>query len=1145
MNFILNHFSFKRKKAFLFFIVCFCILSSFSLQAQNQKVTLRVNDTPLEDVLNQIENQTGMHFLYSNKIVNINRKVSVNFDQKSLSDILNKLFEDQNVSYTINEDQIVLNHKAVNQKITKVVSGTVKDVLGEPIIGANILIKGTSDGGITDLTGKFSMNVPENAVLSISFIGYVTQEIHVAGKTDLQIQLLEDNQSLEEVVVVGYGVQKKVNLTGAVTSVKMEDILGDRPVTSVQDALQGAVPGLMISRSSGTPGESLDMNIRGVNSINGGSPLVLVDGVPLPIDLVNPNDIESISILKDASSAAIYGARAAFGVILVTTKQAKKEQKMQLNYSDNIAFTRPTSLPEKASPLETVQAYKDMGYTTYWTGQNIDTWLDMIRDYGANPGSYPGIYEEIEGIRYPVKETNMFKNMMSKSGFKQNHNLSVSGGSEKMAYRLSFGYLNEDGILITDKDSYKRYNVSSFLTADATSWLTAQLDIKYANSIRSTPQTDIPYGLWGRPLNNPSYHISGTTTELDGVTYPLMTSENAILNCSPVKRYTSDMRILGRVILTPLKGLKITGEYSFDRKDVQIKDYNKQFTSVDGMQYLIRTAPQYGSYEVTKENTNYHAINIFATYNYTLMNDHNFQAMVGFNQEDSYFDKLYSKRFDMINSELPSISQGTGDLKSEDKFTAFSLRGIFFRFNYDYQNKYLLEVNGRYDGSSKFPKNDRFGFFPSVSLGWRVTEEAFMKDFQSVLSNLKLRGSWGNVGNQNIDPYAFIPIMASEYPNWLVNGDKILTLKVPGLVSSSFTWEKVATTDIGVDLGLLSNRLSATFDWYQRDTKDMLAAGMELPSVLGSAAPKQNVADLRSKGWELSLGWTDKIDQVTYSLGFNIYDSKTKITKFNNEVGLLTDKDNKALYRIDKELGEIWGYTTDRLYTEDDFTADGNLKEGIARVKGVNPKPGDVLYVDRNGDGIIDNGTNTFDNSGDMTIIGNDKRRYQYSFNFGVGWKGIDVSAFFQGVGKRDLWAMNDLLWPHNGEFSAAIYKNQLDYWTSERTNSYYPRLYQAAAGNTAANQKVQTRYLQNGAYLRLQNVTVSYTLPKSICQKISFQNIKVFFSGENLITWDHLPSATGLDPETVRVNDNDTKNVLTWTYPFMKTFSFGINVTL
>lgn len=965
-------------------------------------------------------------------------------------------------------------------------------------------------------------------------MGYVTKEIVVDGRNKLKIQLLEDTRALDEIVVVGYGIQKKVNLTGAVTSVKMNEVLGDRPITSVKEALQGAVPGLQVTRKTGTPGESLNMNIRGVNSINGGSPLVLVDGVPLSLDLVNPNDIESISILKDASSAAIYGARAAFGVILVTTKQAKKKQKMQLNYSNSMAFTKVASLPEKASPLETVQTYKDMGYTTYWTGQNIDEWLNLIQDYRTNPGNYPGVYEEIGNIRYPVKQTDMFKNMMSKSGFRENHNLSASGGSEDIAYRLSFGYLHEDGILITDKDSYKRYNISSFLTADATSWLTAQLDVKYANSTQSTPQTDIPYGLWGRPLNLPSYHISGTTTEIDGETKMLMTSENAIRNCSPVKRYTSDMRILGRFILTPFEGLKITAEYSFNRKDIQIKDYNKQFTSVDGMQYVSRTSPVYSSYEVTKEHTNYHALNVFTSYDYTLRNDHNFQLIAGFNQEDSYYDKLYSKRFDMINNDLPSIGQGTGDLKTEDKFTAFSLRGIFFRFNYDYRNKYLLEINGRYDGSSKFPKNDRFGFFPSVSAAWRVAEENFMSDLQPVVSNLKLRGSWGKVGNQNIDPYAFIPVMGSAYPNWLVGGDKVLTLTVPLLVSSSFTWEKVATTDFGLDLGLLKNRLNLTFDWYRRDTKDMLAAGMELPSVLGASAPKQNVADLKSTGWEVSVGWIDKIDQVTYSLGFNLYDTRTKITKFSNDIGLLSDNSGNALYYVGKMLGEIWGYTTDRLYTADDFTADGSLKAGIPRVKGVNPNPGDVLYVDFNSDYVVDEGANTLGDPGDRRVIGNNTRRYQYSFNLEANWKGIDVSAFFQGVGKRDLWAMNDLLWPHNGEFSAAIYKNQLDYWTPERTNSHYPRLYQAAAGNTGANKKVQTRYLQNGAYLRLQNVTISYTLPRSVCQKMSFQNIKFFFSGENLVTWDHLP--TGLDPEAEN---------LSWNYPFMKTYSFGINVTL
>ena len=417
----------------------------------------------------------------------------------------------------------------------------------------------------------------------------------------------------------------------------------------------------------------------------------------------------------------------------------------------------------------------------------------------------------------------------------------------------------------------------------------------------------------------------------------------------------------------------------------------------------------------------------------------------------------------MINEDLPSISQATGDYFAKDKFERYTVRGLFYRINYSFAGKYLIETNGRYDGSSKFPKDSRFGFFPSVSAGWRVSEEAFMKPLTSVLSNLKLRASWGNIGNQSITPYAYIPGMDAEQAYWTVSGIKVTTLKPAALVSNSFTWEKVTTVDVGFDLGLLNNRLNLVFDWYRRDTKGMLAPGAELPAVLGASAPLQNTADLRSKGWEITVDWNDQIGKVKYNLGFNLYDAKTKITKYNNETGLFgKDKNDKDTYRVGMELGEIWGYVTDRLYTVDDFDADGKLKAGIPKVEGYNPNPGDILYKDLDDNDIINGGTSTTKDPGDRKIIGNSTRRYQYGIHGGASWKGFSLSFLLQGVGKRDLWIMNDLFYPHYDAWTT-VYDTQLNYWTPERTDSYFPRLYEKAAGNTAANTRIQTRYLQDG----------------------------------------------------------------------------------
>ena len=414
-----------------------------------------------------------------------------------------------------------------------------------------------------------------------------------------------------------------------------------------------------------------------------------------------------------------------------------------------------------------------------------------------------------------------------------------------------------------------------------------------------------------------------------------------------------------------------------------------------------------------------------------------------------------------------------------------------------------------------------------------------MKPLNSVLSNLKLRGSWGNIGNQSITPYAYIPGMDAEQAYWTVSGIKVTTLKPAALVSNSFTWEKVTTIDVGFDLGLLDNRLNMVFDWYRRDTKGMLAPGSELPGVLGASAPLQNTADLRSKGWEISVDWNDQIGKVKYSIGFNLYDAKTKITKYNNETGLFgKDKNDNETYRVGMELGEIWGYVTDRLYTVDDFDADGKLKPGIAKVEGYNPNPGDILYNDLDGNDIINSGTSTTKDPGDRKIIGNNTRRYQYGIHGSASWNGFSLLFLLQGVGKRDLWVMNDLFYPHYDAWTT-VYDSQLNYWTPENTNSYFPRIYEKAAGNTDANTRVQTRYLQDGSYLSIRNITLSYNFPSKWMSKIGVNNLAVFFSGENLYTFDHLPK--GLDPERSVTDDLGQRG---FTYPYMRQYSFGINLS-
>ena len=866
---------------------------------------------------------------------------------------------------------------------------------------------------------------------------------------------------------------------------------------------------------------------------------MLVDNVEMDINMLDPNDIESVTVLKDAAASAIYGARAAFGVILVTTKKGSEDKRLTINYSNNFSFSTPMNMPKKASPMETVQAYKDMGWNgTYRTGEDIDTWLGFLEEYRQNPGSYPEGYAEVDGMRYQLAETDLFDDMLE-TGFQQTHNLAVSGGTKGLSYRMSAGMVSQDGVMVTNKDRFKRYNISSYIRSDVYSWITPELDIKYTNMSSSMPNSSAAYGIWGAAVAFPSYFPLGEVETSDGALLPVNSPRNQIMLGAPKLNDRDNVRIFGKVTITPFKDLKIIGEYTFNRKDKESTTNINKFDYANGnSNFSQETSTPNSSYEVGRETTDYTALNFYGTYAKTF-GKHDLTVMGGFNQESSSYHYVWAQRLDMINEDLPSLSQGTGEYKNSESFSEYKVRGLFYRINYDFAGKYLIETNGRYDGSSKFPSDSRFGFFPSVSAGWRVSEEAFMDWSDSFLSNLKLRGSWGNIGNQSVDPYQFVPAMSAANPNWVVDTTKPTTLQPPALVSNSFTWEKVSTLDFGFDLGLFDNRLNATFDWYRRDTKGMLAPGMELPGVLGADGPTQNTADLRSKGWEISVDWNDRIGDWSYYVGFNLYDSRTHITKYNNESQLLGDR----YYREGMELGEIWGYDTDRFYTVDDFEegtlqADltgGTLKPGIPKVEGYNPNPGDVLYVDYNDDGIINNGDNTALNSGDMRIIGNNTRRYQYGIRGGASWKGISLSFILQGVGKRDLWIMNELFYPQYDPYST-IFNTQLDYWTPERTDTYFPRLYTQAAGNSAANRMTQTHFLQNGAYLTIRNISLSYTFPKQWLNPWGVQGLQVFFSGENLFTFDHLPK--GLDPER-------SAEYRGFNYPYLRQFSFGINLTL
>lgn len=1038
--------------------------------------------------------------------------------------------------------------------------GSVKDIHGNPIVGASVVVEGTHIGNVTGPDGNFALQgVQTGATLKISFIGYQSIEV-VWNGARLDLMMKEDAQALDEVVIVGFGSQKKANLTGAVTTVKMDEVMGDRPLVSASAALQGAVPGLLVGNNGNEVGATKSFRIRGAYSLgiqnSDGSyganvgPLVLIDNVEGDIDMLNPDDIESITVMKDAASSAIYGARAAGGVILVTTKRPAGDTRFQLNYNNNFAVANAVNLPRQASLETYLQAYKDSNGDSYWSlgAPSVSRWMELLAQYRQDPSSLEirgdGIYKEGNAL-YFLNEKDLVKNMLETS-FQQTHNLSASGGTDKIRYRISGGFVDSDGVLYTNKDSYRRLNVTGFISADVTKWFTQEATLSYARSKKELPRFTAT-GIYSTRLV--SYYPEGNMPEGYGLgpddNLPFFTPRNQLLAATSEYNTTDNPRIFLKSILKPLKGLEIAFEYTFD-KDIYDHSYYTgvtEFTTIQGGRDVYPSNDYLRKY---KQFTDYNAINLYGTYAFDIADDHHFKVMAGFNQESSYRETVDVYSYGQAVIEVPSLGGGTSTLTAVDSYSEYAIRGGFFRVNYDYKNRYMLEVNGRYDGSSRFPKDTRFGFFPSVSVGWNLAQEQFMERTRDWLGMLKFRASYGLIGNQNIVEYAYIPSMSinNKYDGWLIDGNYVTAVTtLPSLVSTSFTWEKVATTNIGVDFSLFSNRLTGLFEWYQKNTNGMLAPGMQLPAVVGADAPYQNTADMRTRGWEINVNWRDRIGKFGYRVGFNLSDWKNVITKYDDNASKLIDYPY-----VGKELGEIWGYVYDGFYSVDDFenTQTWVLREGVPAINGYNPRPGDVKFKnlrdDEMGENLIYEGDGTVDNPGDRKIIGNTTPRYLYGINLGFNYEGFDLSVFIQGTGKRDGWLANTLTFPMYDAYTFdPLYEGLENYWkpVDAAAGNYecanpgaeFPRIYDNY-GNKASNYRRSDKYLSDASYLRIKNVTLSYTFPKRWLQKIKVDQLRLFVSVENLATFSSLPK--GIDPET-----------LSWNYPSFRTISFGLNFTL
>lgn len=1002
---------------------------------------------------------------------------------------------------------------------------------GKPLAGASVTLKSSTNAITkTGSDGKFEVRVPKDAVLIVSSIGYETQE--VLAKENLHVQLFEKVAALDEMVVVGYGTQKKVNLTGAVDQITSKQ-LENRPVTNLGSALQGLIPNLNITNPSGNPTQGASFNIRGTTSINGGGPLILVDNVPYSEDEVarlNPNDFESVTVLKDASSAAIYGARAAFGVVLITTKNAKTD-KVQVDFGYNSSYRTVGKMPEVVTDPLTVMEYKRQAAAPLY-----DLFPDAVREYAQqiqNDPSLPRvIIDPTNKLNYMYYgSTDWMEEAYKKVAPTNTFNLNIGKRSENLSYLFSGEYYRQDGMLKYGEDVLNRYNIRGKADLQLTDWLSfgtnTLLTMRDYNSpvfmdgdffwnVNRTSSLDVP--------KNPDGSWTSAGAGLLG------RMQDGGRTIRKINEFQTSFFAKASII----KGIwDIQGDATFRRTSGNTSSYDVPIPYRTGPETEVKYAGSTTSYaSKANDNNKYDVFNIFTTFKKDIEN-HSITAVLGYNQEYRKNEWMSMSRNNLLSPELPTLELASGTMTTRNTVDDWAVQGLFYRLNYAFNNRYLLEFNGRYDGSSKFPQGDRWGFFPSASAGWVVSEEPFFNAIKPTVNHLKFRASYGNLGNQNVANYSFVPTLGVGKIGWVLGSERPSGLNPPGAVSSSFTWEKVSTVNFGIDLALLDNRLNLTFDKYTRTTKDMLVKGRTLPGVFGTGSPKMNAGDLKTDGWDMRLGWKDQFDlggsPFSYDMAFVLSNYKATITRYDNPTNSLGD------YYVGQRLGEIWGYTYDGVFeNQAQLDALSMVDIGNSNV-GNNSYIGDIKFLDKNGDARINSGKNTLDDHGDMDIIGNSYTQLPYSFDLNGSYKGFSLRVFLQGVGKKDWYPGGNhvYFWGIYAQPWTNVTKQNLDHWSPENPGGYFPavRAYAAEVSGRSLG-AANNHYLQDASYLRVKNLTFGYSIPSTVVQKIGLGRVFVYFSGENLFEKTNLK--VSLDPEGLNGQ----------IYPFQRTYSFGMNVS-
>ena len=1153
-------------------LVLFLPLSVMASPLQEVRITIQQKNAPLAKVFKDIETKTDFSFLIRNNDVDTNQKVSIDAKDKTIAEVLGMLFDGKGIKYEVNGKRISV-YKAVKQQTSgkRKVTGRITDDTKEGVIGASVFVMGTANGTITDIEGNFSLELSaDDTQLQVSYIGYKSQVVNVGNKASVDIVLVEDSKLLDEVVVVGFGTQKKVNLTGSVAVVTAEE-LPERPVTNLSQALQGVVPGLQISQTSGSLEESPSINVRGTATIGEGSsggPLVLIDGVEGDLNMVNPQDVANISVLKDAAASSIYGSRAPFGVILVTTKNGGSEGKVSINYNNSFRMGTPINMNKMMHSVDFASWMNDHfangGNAVFFNQERMDNIVAYrnAKPYGRGQRITPDgtVLNNItprsngtwnDGYRYGVDDVDWIGAIFNDHTFAQEHSFSVNGGNKKFNYYASFNYLNQGGMVKLGDDGMSRYLGMVKINSEITDWLRFNYTMRYTRKDYHRPsnlsgniyEVMTTQGWPTLPLYDPNgYYYSSPSPALglaEGGSDRLQndnTFHQIGFKIEPVKNWVTHIDFNYRI-----------NNYNRHWETQRLYNHDKDGNAV------IFNKNSHVYEQNSKEN--YWSINAYSEYTHSFNDAHNLHVLAGFQAEELDVKNFSAQRDGVMFPSKPFLDMTSGldfdgnktDPSIYGNQNDWATAGFFGRVNYDYKGRYLFETNVRADGTSRFRTDNRWRVFPSVSIGWNIAQEAFFEPLTEVIGSLKLRGSFGTLGNQNTDnwyqTYQILYLGASN-GTWPMGGSRPNTATAPELVSTDLGWETIRNYNIGLDWGLLNNRLTGSFEYYIRDTKDMVGLAPELPNILGTKVPVVNNTDLRTQGWELALGWRDRLNNgMNYSVNFNLSDARTKISRYPNN-----PTNNVWGYMAGRYIGEIWGYTTKGLARTDQEMQEhlASLPEGGQSSLGSDWRAGDIMYADINNDGKISSGTETLGDSGDLSVIGNNTPRFLFGIDLNASWKGFDFRAFFQGVMKRDMWQGGAYMFGSGGsEWSSAGITAVGDYFRDENTwsvqngyreanvNAFLPRpLY------NDKNRQCQTRYLQNAAYMRLKNLTIGYTLPVTFTQRLGVQNLRVFFSGENL--WTLSGVSDQFDPETLTGKDYGGVG-----YPLSTTLSCGLSITL